>query len=89
MSTAKAVKRYLRTGESDPMYSSWPVGLLERATRGDEELLGALVEEVKRRAAGHQDPAVPELDFTSWSSTAIPEEHRARLKDTRTFATCR
>lgn len=67
MSTAKAVERYLRSGDSDPMYSAWPGGLFERAKRGDDELLGALVKEVKRRAAGRQHPAVPDHDLTSWA----------------------
>lgn len=67
MSTAKAVARYLRSGDSDPMYTAWPGGLFERAKRGDDELLGALVEEVKRRAAGRKHPTVPDLDLRSWA----------------------
>ncbi len=49
------------------MYGAWPGGLFERAKLGDDELLGALVAEVKRRAAGLEHPAVPDRDLTSWA----------------------
>ena len=49
------------------MYSAWSGSLFERAKRADDELLGALVEEVKRRAAGREHPAVPDLDLTAWA----------------------
>jgi hypothetical protein len=40
----------------------------DRARRGHDELLGALVEEVRRRAVGRQRAAVPgDLDLTSWT----------------------
>ena len=67
MSVAEAIDRYLRSGDSDPMYSAWPGSLFERAKRADDALLGALVAEVKRRAAGLDHPPVPNLDLRSWA----------------------
>lgn len=67
MSTAKAVKRYLRTGESDPTYAAWSGDVFERGKRGHDELLRALADEVNRRAEGRQHTAVPDLDLTSWA----------------------
>lgn len=67
MNVAEAIELYLRSGDSDPMYTPWPGGLFERAKRGDDEMLGALVKEVKRRAVGLEHPAVPDLDLNSWA----------------------
>jgi hypothetical protein len=48
-----AIAEFLRTGHSDPMYMAWPgSGLIARAQRGHDELVDALVAEVRARAAG-------------------------------------
>ena len=40
---AEEVERYRLTGESDPLYSAWSGGFLERANRAHDDLRGALV----------------------------------------------
>lgn len=48
----EAVRRYLLTGESDPLYYAWPGDLMERANRAHSDLRGALIGAVRERAAG-------------------------------------
>ena len=48
---ADEVQRFIATGASDPLFSAWEGrDALDRMTRGDRELLDALVDEARRRA---------------------------------------
>lgn len=68
MTPATAIARYLRSGDYEPDHPEWPgQNIVERATRGHDELLRALVAEVKRRAKGRRHAPVPQLDLTSWT----------------------
>ena len=49
---AEEVERYLLTGESDPLYSAWSGSFMERATRAQEDLRGALVRAVRGLTEG-------------------------------------
>ena len=52
---ADAIAEFLETGQDDPMHLAWRgANLLERARRGDDELTGALITEVRSRAAGRR-----------------------------------
>lgn len=66
---AEAVERYLRTGESDHDHPQWPgQNIFEKAKRGHDALLDALVREVQRRSEGKQHALVrADLDLISWS----------------------
>ncbi|HXJ42291.1 MAG TPA: hypothetical protein VNH18_23630 [Bryobacteraceae bacterium] len=46
---ADEVERYLLTGSSDPVYDAWPGNIMERATRGHDELRAALISAVRLR----------------------------------------
>jgi hypothetical protein len=51
------IERFLRTGESDPLFNAWQEEhLLHRARRGDGELRMALVSEVRRRTTEAIEP---------------------------------
>jgi hypothetical protein len=65
------IERYLRTGESDPIYAAWSGGFMERANRAHEDLRGALVREVKRRAEGRAHPPLPEADTISLTRAKV------------------
>jgi hypothetical protein len=46
--------------------------LLDRCRRGHEELVAALVDEVRRRAMGREHAAVPQdLDVVSWTRRKV------------------
>ena len=66
-SVAQAIERYLRRGKYEPDHPAWPGDFFERARRGHEELLKALVLEMQRRSAGRVHPAVPELELIGWT----------------------
>lgn len=55
------IERYLLTGESDPLYTAWPGGFLERATRGCQDLREALATTLKRLSTGRTD-SLPDTD---------------------------
>jgi len=62
-SIAEEVERYVRTGETDPHHAAWPgSGFMERANRAHDELRGALVREVRRRAEGLAHEPLPQAD---------------------------
>ena len=61
-SVAEEVRRYLRTGETDPLMTAWPGNLGVRAERSHQDLRRALVKEVLRRTEGLAHPPLPELD---------------------------
>ena len=56
------IKRYLRTGDSDPLYGAWPGSFMERANRAHAELRGELVREVRRLAKGLEHAETPAFD---------------------------
>jgi hypothetical protein len=64
---ASETERYLRTGDSDPIFAAWPgASLLEKATCGDAELRTALVRVVERRTRRAVVPEeVATLDATA------------------------
>jgi hypothetical protein len=63
---AEQIDCYLRTGStSDPWRTAWPgADFFERARRAHEDLRGALVKELRRRAAGRSHAIVPIEDPT-------------------------
>ncbi|MDA4133733.1 MAG: hypothetical protein OK454_11520 [Thaumarchaeota archaeon] len=69
MSTvAEAIARYLCSGEYEHDHAEWSGNSWwERAKNGHDDLLRALVAEVKKRSKGRQHHAVPDLDLTSWT----------------------
>ena len=70
---AEAIQRYLRSGEYDHDHPEWPgQNIFEKAKRGHDDLLDALVREVQRRAAGKQHARVPrDLDLVSWTRRKV------------------
>lgn len=58
----EAVEQYIQTGERNPLYSTWPGNLLERAERGHDDLRGGLISAVKQRVAGLPEPPVRQAD---------------------------
>ena len=51
------IERFLRTGESDPLFNAWPEEhVFHRAQRGDSDLRKALVSEVRRRTTEAAEP---------------------------------
>jgi hypothetical protein len=46
-SVADEIEKYLLTGSSDPVYAAWPGNIMERATRGHDELRAALISAVR------------------------------------------
>src|ERR1700733_10499682 len=56
----EAVRVFLLTGESDPLYYAWPGNLMERANRAHSDLRGALIDAVREQAAGLSHHRVPE-----------------------------
>ena len=64
---AQATERYLREGAYEHDHPAWPGNIWDRAKKGHDDLLDALAQEVRRRAAGRQHPPVPDLDLVSWT----------------------
>jgi hypothetical protein len=61
MTPAWEIRRFIKTGDYDLLYSAWTGGtFLEKAHKADLQMRTALVREVKRRAAGRTPPPVPE-----------------------------
>src|SRR5580704_14825998 len=65
------IERYLLTGESDPFYSAWPGGFLERANRARDDLRGALVCGVKRLTNGLADKPLPEINTATLTRAKV------------------
>lgn len=59
------IERYLRTGESDPLYAAWSGNFMEHANRAHEDLRGALVRAVRRLAEGLNHAPLSEADTVS------------------------
>jgi hypothetical protein len=69
---AGAIQSYLRSGEYEHDHPEWPGNLWDRAKKGHDDLLDALVEEVRRRASGKQHAPVSEdLDLVSWTRRKV------------------
>jgi len=67
-SVDQAIERYLCSGEYEHDYPEWSgQNIFEKAKRGHDDLIRALVGEVKRRSEGKGHPPVPELDLASWT----------------------
>lgn len=67
-SISDEVRRYLRTGESDPLYRAWPGGgIFERANRAHADLRGALVEAVRQRTSGLKHPVISQVDTAAFT----------------------
>ncbi len=65
---AQAIERYLRSGEYEHDHPAWPgQNIWDRAKNGHDDLVRALVAEVKKRSDGRKHAAVPELDLSSWT----------------------
>jgi hypothetical protein len=65
------IERYLRTGVTDPLYAAWSGGFMERANRAHEDLRGALVGPVRRRAEGLNHAPLAESDTVSLTRTKV------------------
>jgi hypothetical protein len=60
MTCEQEIQRYITTGEHDPLHAAWPGrGVLEQSQAGEDGLRGALIEEVRKRTAGRECPALP------------------------------
>jgi len=69
---AAAIARYLREGKHEADHPEWPGNFLDRCRRGHEELVAALVAEVRRRAMGRKHtPLPPDLDVVSWTRRKV------------------
>ncbi len=53
----RAIARYLRTGDWDPVFAAWPGDIISRCTAGAATLQAELIRTVLQRAASRPDPA--------------------------------
>lgn len=49
------VERYVKTGESDLLFSAWPGDVFQRSRIATGDMRAALVDEVLKRASGTAD----------------------------------
>ncbi len=64
-SVAKEITRYLRSGDHDPYFAAWSGDVLTSARQGSADLKGALVSEIRKRAAGAFPRALPNTDLAA------------------------
>lgn len=64
-SVPKEITRYLRSGDHDPSFAAWPGDVLASARHGSADLKGALVSEIRKRAAGAFPRALPNTDLAA------------------------
>ena len=77
-----AIRRYLRTGDSDPLHAAWNGGVFEAVRRAREDLESALIEEVKSRAFGKRSRRLPRgLDLRSFTRAKVEPMVRGLLRD--------
>jgi hypothetical protein len=74
---ADEIERYLRTGDADPVYRSWPGGFIERANRAHDDLRGALVHRVRRLADGRTHRPLPQTDTLALTRKKVEPMVRA------------
>ena len=69
----REVRRYLKTGEFDIMFSAWPGrNIIEKAQNGDSDLRAALIVEVHAREGGREFPVPPtEVDPVSFARSKV------------------
>ncbi len=66
------VRRYLATGDADPLHAGWDGGIMEAGRRANGALRGALLTEVRSRAAGRRAPRVPRsLDLVGFTRAKV------------------
>ena len=70
-SIAGEVERYLRTGETDSLYSAWPGNFMERANRAHAGLRGALVSAVIRLSESSRHQSPPNIDTVALTRTKV------------------
>lgn len=70
---AQAIERYLCSGEYEHDHPEWPgQNIFEKAKRGHDDLLDALVREVQRRTEWKRHAPVPtDLDRVSWTRRKV------------------
>jgi hypothetical protein len=64
-SVPKEITRYLRSGDHDPHFAAWPGDVFASARQGSADLKGALVSEIRKRAAGAFPRALPNTDLVA------------------------
>jgi hypothetical protein len=69
----REVRRYLRTGESDVVFSAWPGNnIFEQAENGDRDLRAAIIAEVHAREEGADFPVAQiEIDLSSFTRNKV------------------
>jgi hypothetical protein len=66
----EAVQLFLRTGDYDPKFPAWPGNVIERETKGMDDMLQALVAEVKKRA-GRAYPVSISADLVAFTRKKV------------------
>jgi hypothetical protein len=66
----EAVQLFLRTGDYDPKFPDWPGNIIERETNGMDEMLQALVAEVKKRSIKSSPVSFP-ADLVAFSRKKV------------------
>jgi hypothetical protein len=68
---ADEVERYLLTGSSDPVYAAWPGNIMERSTRGHDELRTALISAVRLREVKTRHSMPTRLDSVTLTRAKV------------------
>lgn len=65
------IDRYVQTGVTDPIFAAWSGNFMERANRAHEDLRGALISTVRRRAERLTHAPVPEADTVALTRAKV------------------
>jgi len=66
------IRRFLATGDSDPLSYAWEGGLVERGRQGKNAMISALIAEVRRRSGERPPTKVPEaLDLEEFVRSKV------------------
>lgn len=65
------IEKYLRTGDSDPLYAAWGGSFMERANRAHSDLRGSLVREVRRLAMSLKQHPMLECDTVALTRSKV------------------
>jgi len=65
-----AVHHFLRTGEYDLKFPAWSGNIIERETKATDDMLQALVAEVKKRS-GRSDPVSSPADLVAFTHKKV------------------